>query len=248
MKKINLKGFFYPFHWTNPWLYVSFVISVFLCILLFFVYPEEYKFGIIETGRAYKIFSLFVINWFPFAVIRFSNYFENVKSIAFRVLIFLGSVLIVILFLGCVWPYAKYDKQKIDTYWYIFPFKNSLSIRINTLFYKDIKSVKWQNNDNGSDILYLLNTGGSQTIAIAGDTYTSRQLFHINLVNECNWLRNDFEKVYGSDYFKNIGINEIKHIKYSIINIIQIFLLIFGIIFQIICLLFYVLKIRYSAA
>jgi hypothetical protein len=248
MKEIRLKELFYPFYWTNSWLYVSFVISVFLCFLLFFICPEEIKLGTIETDRGYKLFSLFIINWFPFVLIRFSNYFENVKSITFRGLLFLSSVLIIILFLGCAWPYAKYDKQKIDTYWYIFPFKNSLSIKIKTLFYKDINSIKWQSDDNGSDLLYLLNKGGSQSIAVAGASYKSRQLFHINLLNECNWLQNDFEEVYGYDYFKNIDINEIKYGKYSIITIVQYTLLIFGIIIQIICLLFYVFKTRHSAA
>ena len=247
--EISLKEIFYPFSWKEPLIYISFVISACLCIYLFFIHSEEIKFGIIEASRGYKVFSLFVLNWFPFAFFRFSDNIKNVESIAIRGLLLLGTIVIILLFLGFAWPYAKYDNEKIDTYWRILPIKNSPSYKIKTLLYKDIKSISRKSDNTDSDnILYILNKGGSQSIAIAGMPYKSRQMFHIILCNEYNQLKSDIEKIYGLEYLKNTNINEIEYTKYGISDAIYYTIFIWSIIIQIVCLIFYTFKIQYNVA
>lgn len=243
--EISLKEIFYPFSWKKPWVYISLVISACLCIYLFFIHCEEIKLGIMETSISAKVFSLFVINWFPFALFRSSNTIKNVKSVAVRGLLLLGTVFIVLLVLGFVWKYAKYDNEKVDTYWRILPFKNSPTYKVKTLYYKDIKSIIWRSNESGTFIYYGLNDDKRQGLAIYGESFKSRRVFHINLCNEYNHLKDDIEKEYGPEYFENIDINEIRYERPSSISgAIWHTIFIWGIIVQMVCLLFYTFKIR----
>jgi hypothetical protein len=139
------------------------------------------------------------------------------------------------------WPFARYDNQKIETYWRILPLENSPSIKIKTLIYKDIKYIKWHSDDSYSDTWYVLNNGRSQSIAISGKSYKSTRVFHRNLCTECNWLKDDIEEIYGTNYLNN---DEIDNTKNSMSDTIYCIVFIWGIFIQYICLIFYTLKIK----
>jgi hypothetical protein len=145
------------------------------------------------------------------------------------------------------WTVRKYDHEKMNTYMRLFPFRNALCFKIKeTLVFNDIKSLKYVSGiDTEGSLRFLLNDGRRYSIVTGNMSYKSRDIFLINLYQECDWLQNDIEKQYGPIEIvkKRIEGND-KNINFDIFHCI---ITVFGIsiiLVEIICLIAFTFKIK----
>ena len=241
----NIRMFYYPFSWKIPLIYILLFPAVGLYVYIFYIRCGGEAFGVMERSKEIKVFCVFFVTIFLFHFFRTSHFIQQIESVLLRAILLMGVVFLAMVFILPAWIFNEYDHKKMDTYARILPFQNSPYIRIkDTLVFNTIKTVNPSPGEDTGALRFILHDGQKQSLDIANVPRKSRDIFLATLYNECDWLRDDLEKQFGSIVTRKIYVDSNK--EYGYINVVHVLLNTFFLwlfLAQIICLLVYTFKI-----
>lgn len=240
----NAKEFYYPFSWKKPLIYIILCIGIGLYIVIFFVYREKETFGLIYATKGVKIVISVFFTTLLFHFFRYSPFVQRVESVFLRSLLLIAACFITLFFMMPAWNFKEYDNHKMNTYWRALPFKNAPYFKVKeTLVFSTINTVKYISGvDTVGNLTFYLNNGKSQSIVPANISRKSIDIFLVTLCQECNWLQNDIEEMFGTIEAAKKRIENDDYFHFDLLHMIFFILLIWMFLVQIICLLIFTFK------